>query len=61
MECRDPYANNHNYIILCIDYFTKWAKVMPIFSKTVVATTLFFFNCVIARFGVSKKLVFDHG
>lgn len=45
-------AGGHVYIIVVVDYFTKWAKVMPTFNKTGETTAYFFFNHVIARFGV---------
>ena len=61
MECRPPSAGNHKYIIVAVDYFTKWAEAMPTFNNMVATTALFFFNHVITRFGVPKQLVSDHG
>lgn len=61
MECRPPYVNNHNYIIMEVYYFTKWAEDMQMFNNIVATTTLFFSNHVIARFGVLKQLVSNHG
>ena len=61
MECRPPSASNHKYIIVAVEYFTKWAEAIPTFNNTAATAALFFFNHVIARFGVPKKLVSDHG
>ena len=61
MECRPPSIDNHKYIIVATEYFTKWDEAMPTFNNTVATTTLFLFNHVINRFGVPKQLDFDHG
>ena len=61
MECRPSSASNHKYIIVVVDYFTKWAKAMPTFNNTAATVALFFFNHVITRFRVPKQLVSDHG
>jgi hypothetical protein len=43
------------------DYFTKWAKAMMTFANDGKTVSLFIFNHIIARFGVPKELVTDHG
>ena len=45
-------SGGHGYIIVTIGYFTKWAEAMPTSNNTGQITTLFFFNHVIAWFGV---------
>ena len=45
-------SGGHGYIIVVVDYFTKWAEAMPTFNNTGQTAALFFFNHVIARFGV---------
>ena len=54
-------ANGHKYIIMAVDYFTKWVKAMPTFDCKSETTARFFFNHVLSRFGVPKQLVSDHG
>jgi hypothetical protein len=44
-----------------IDYFTKWAKAMPIVKSDGKTATFFVFNQIIARFGIPKEIVIDHG
>ena len=61
MICNPPSSGGHGYIIVTVDYFTKWAKAMPTFNNTRQTTTLFFFNHVIARFGVPQAIVMVHG
>ena len=61
MTCNPPSSRGHGYIIVAVDYFTKWAKAMPTFNNTGQTTALFFFNHIIARFGVPQAIVTDHG
>ena len=61
MECRPPSNDDHKYIIVAIDYFTKWAEAMPTFNNTVETVVRFFFDHVITCFGVPKQLVSNHG
>jgi hypothetical protein len=61
MTCNPPSSNGHKYIIVAVDYFTKWVEAMPTFNNTADTATHFFFNHVISRFGVPLQLVSDHG
>jgi hypothetical protein len=61
MTCNPPSSNGHKYIVVTIDYFTKWPEDMPTFNNTVDTIVRFFFNHVISRFGVPLQLVSDHG
>jgi hypothetical protein len=55
---RHPHsAGGHGYIIVAIDYFTKWAKAMPTFDNTGKTTALFIFNHIIAHFGVPQAII----
>ena len=49
------------YIIVVVDYFTKWAEVMPTLNNSGETTTIFFFNHVVSGFGVPQAIVTDHG
>jgi transposase InsO family protein len=59
--CRPASIVGHNYIIVAVDYFTKWAEAMPTFSNDAKTAVLFVFNHIISRFGVPKSIVTDHG
>ena len=50
-----------HYIIVVVDYFTKLAEVMPTYTNDVKTTKLFIFNHIIARFGIPKSIITDHG
>jgi hypothetical protein len=61
MTCHPHSAGGHGYIIVAIDYFTKWAEAMPTFDNTGRTATLFLFNHVIACFGVPQAIITNHG
>ena len=54
-------AGGHGFIIVVVDYFTKWAEVMPTLTEDGHTATQFLFNHVISRFGVPQAIVTDHG
>ena len=54
-------AGGHGYIIVSIDYFTKWDKAIPTLPKDGHTTVQFLFNHVISRFGFPQAIVTDHG
>ena len=60
MHCKPTSVKGHGYIIIAIDYFTKWAKEMPTYAEDGNISTLFLFYHVIARFGVPQAIVTDH-
>jgi hypothetical protein len=51
----------HHYIIVVVDYFTKWFKAMPTFNNDGETTTLLIFNQIIERFDILKEIFTDHG
>ena len=59
--CHPTSSQGHKYIIMAVDYFTKWAEAMPTNLNDGKIATLFTFNHIIARFRVPKQLVTDHG
>ena len=54
ITCNPHSSRGHAYIILAVDYFTKWAEGMPTFSADGKTATTFVFNHIIARFGVPQ-------
>ena len=59
--CNPSSAISHHYIIVAMDYFTKWAEAMPTYTNDTKIATLFLFNHIIAQFGIPKSIVTDHG
>ena len=61
MMCNLASVGGHKYIIVAIDYFMKWEEEMPTFKADGETATFFMFNQIIARFGIPKVIVTDHG
>jgi hypothetical protein len=59
--CNPPSAREHIYIIITVEYFTKWVEAMPTFKDEGYTATLFLFNQIIARFNILREIVTDHG
>jgi transposase InsO family protein len=58
--CNPPSIRGHRYIIVAVDYFTKWFEAMPTFKYDRETTALFLFNQRIARFYVPREIVTNH-
>jgi hypothetical protein len=50
----------HNYILTATDYFTKWAKAIPLTHVNEKIVIQFIEQQLITRFGVPSVLVFDN-
>eukprot|EP00253_Pinus_taeda_P026101 PITA_26101 len=61
MTCNPTSAGGHGYIIVAVDYFTKWAEAMPTLNNSGETAALFFFNHVVSKFSVPQAIVTDHG
>ena len=59
--CTPASARGHKYIIVAVDYFTKWAEAMPTVKNDGETAAIFIFNNIITRFGVPRQIVTDHG
>lgn len=59
--CNPSSTENHKYIIMAVDYFTKWTEAMPTFKNDNAITALFLFNQVISWFDIPKEIVTNHG
>ena len=59
--CHPISSRGHRYIIVVIDYFTKWEKAIMTFSNDGETTKLFVFNQVISRLEVPREIVTNHG
>ena len=60
MHCKLTSVGGHFYIIVAVDYFTKWDEYMTTYAEDGKTTTLFLFNHLIARFGIPQSIVIDH-
>ncbi|CAH9118568.1 unnamed protein product [Cuscuta europaea] len=54
-------AGNNRYIIVAVDYFTKWVEAEPLASITGARCQKFVHKNVITRFGVPQEIISDNG
>ena len=54
-------ARNKNYLLVSIDYFTKWVETEPLANTRDVDTTKFVWRNIVTRFGVPYSLILDNG
>ena len=58
----DPKASNgHEYILVAIDYFTKWVKATSYFVLKAKHVAQLLENNIICWFGVSQEIISDNG
>eukprot|EP00253_Pinus_taeda_P017487 PITA_17487 len=61
VTCNPRSVGGHGFIIIIVDYFTKWAEAMPTLTEDGHTAAQFLFNHVISRVGVPQAIVTDHG
>ena len=49
------------FVIVGVDYFTKWAEAEPLATITEQKVRNFVLRSIICRFGIPKALVSDNG
>uniref|UniRef100_A0A2N9FH89 Uncharacterized protein n=1 Tax=Fagus sylvatica TaxID=28930 RepID=A0A2N9FH89_FAGSY len=57
--CPDA-SNGHEFILVAIDYFTKWVEACSFKNVTQVAVTRFVKNNIICRYGMPEMLITDN-
>ena len=50
-----------NFLVVDIDYFTKWVEVEALATITEKNIRSFVWRCIICRFGIPRVLVLDNG
>ena len=53
--------NGHKYILVAIDYFTKWAEVASYASLIVAKVAKFIRSHIICRYGIPHELISNRG
>ena len=53
-------SNGHEFILVAIDYFTKWVEACSFKNVTQVAVTRFVKNNIIYRYGIPEMLITDN-
>ena len=52
---------NHRFVLVAVDYFTKWAKAEALANIQDVYVKNFVWRNIVTRFGVPESLVSDNG
>jgi ribonuclease HI len=52
---------NCRFLVVAVDYFTKWAEAEPLATITTEAIKIFLWKAIVCRFGISNALVTDNG
>ncbi|XP_070014493.1 uncharacterized protein [Nicotiana sylvestris] len=53
-------SNGHRFILVAIDYFTKWVEAVTFKSVTKKAVVDFIYSHIICRFGIPKMIITDN-
>jgi len=56
-----PNSSNNQYILVCVDYVTKWVKAIPAPSNDTLRVMAFLRKNIFSRFGVPRLLISDGG
>lgn len=58
----EPTASNgHRFILVAIDYFTKWVEAASYANVTKQVVTRFIKNQIICRYGIPERIITDNG
>jgi hypothetical protein len=54
-------SKGHRFVLVALDYFTKWMKAVPLKNMTHREVIHFISEHIIHRFGIPQTLTADHG
>lgn len=54
-------SRNKRFVLVIVDYFTRWVEIFPISSTTSLDITELLINQVFARYGIPKYILSDNG
>ncbi|GKV48032.1 hypothetical protein SLEP1_g54871 [Rubroshorea leprosula] len=49
------------FLVVAVDYFTKWIEAKPLSMTTERKIEEFLFNSILCRFGIPKRIIVDNG
>ena len=60
-EIKPTASNGHHFILVAIDYFTKWVEATSFASVTKNVVARFIKQNLIYRYGIPEKIITDNG
>ncbi|RDX66415.1 Pol polyprotein, partial [Mucuna pruriens] len=61
MDCCQHMSNGHKFILVAIDYFTKWVEVVSYAIVTKSVVVKFIKRDIICRYGLPAHIIIDNG
>jgi hypothetical protein len=56
-----PAQGNLKYVVVVVEYFSKWIEAKPLATITLVMIQKFFWQNIVCHFGVPKEITVDNG
>jgi hypothetical protein len=56
-----PAQGNLKYVVVEVEYFSKWIEAKPLATITLVTVQKFFWQNIVCRLGVPKAITLDNG
>ncbi|RDX85668.1 Retrovirus-related Pol polyprotein from transposon opus, partial [Mucuna pruriens] len=56
-----PAPGQVKFLIVAVDYFTKWIEAEPVATITAERVKRFYWKKIVCRFGIPAEIVFDNG
>jgi hypothetical protein len=56
-----PAQGNLKYVVVAVEYFSKWIEAKPLATITSTTMQKFFWQNIVCRFGVPKAITVDNG
>jgi hypothetical protein len=56
-----PAQGNLKYVVVAVEYFSKWIEAKPLATITLVTVQKKFWQNIVCRFGVPKAITVDNG
>jgi hypothetical protein len=55
-----PAQGNLKYVVVAVEYFSKWIEAKPLATITSATVQKFFWKNIVCRFGVPKAITVDN-
>jgi hypothetical protein len=56
-----PAQGNFKYVVVAVEYFSKWIEAKPLATITLIIVQKFFWQNIVCRFGMPKAITIDNG